>query len=155
MVKHPGMYLWSSYRAMVGEVPSPPWLATDGLLSQFGSRRTDARRRYEKFVMGGVHGESIWSELRQQIYLGDEKFVDRMQRKAKIQGDELSIPRAQRRKPAPPLAQIVARYPNRDDAIVAAYSTGIYSYREIAEQLDLHLATVGRIVRSRMLQCEN
>jgi len=154
MVKHPGMYLWSSYRAMMGEAPSPHWLATDGLLSQFGSRRNDARRRYEKFVMEGIHGESIWGGLRQQIYLGDEKFVDRMQRKAKFQGDALSIPRVQRRKPAPPLNQIVARYPDRDDAIMAAYSTGIYSYREIAEQLGIHLATVGRIVRSRMLQCE-
>ena len=32
MVKHPGKYPWSSYRAMVGEVPTPRWLASDVLL---------------------------------------------------------------------------------------------------------------------------
>ncbi|MDH4275546.1 MAG: helix-turn-helix domain-containing protein [Gammaproteobacteria bacterium] len=35
------------------------------------------------------------------------------------------------------------------------YETGGYSYREIAEHLGLHLATVGRIIRWRMLQGEN
>ena len=34
-------------------------------------------------------GTTLWAELRQQIYLGDERFVERMQRKAEIQGDEL------------------------------------------------------------------
>jgi len=32
MVKQPGDWPWSSFRAMVGEVPAPKWLATDGLL---------------------------------------------------------------------------------------------------------------------------
>ena len=92
-----------------------------------------------------------WGELQQQIYLGDEKFVKRVQRKVGIQGDELSIPRAQRRVPAPTLAKIAAKYPERNDAIYAAYATGAYSYREIAEYYGLHLATVGRVIRERML----
>jgi hypothetical protein len=97
------------------------------------------------------HRKSIWKGLRQQIFLGDEKFVARMQKKAEVQGDELSIPRIQRRGPAPSLATIAARHHTRDDAIVAAYDTGVYSYREIAEHFGLHLATVGRIVRARLL----
>ena len=44
---------------------------------------------------------------------------------------------------------------DRDDAIVTAYGTGAYSYRKIAEHFQLHLASVGRIIRARMLQCEN
>ena len=40
-------------------------------------------------------------------------------------------------------------------AIVTADGTGVYSYREIAEHFQLHLAIVGRIIRIRMLQCEN
>ena len=92
-----------------------------------------------------------WAELRQQIYLGDERFVERMQRKAEIQGDELSIPRGQRRAPVPSLAAIARKHRDRDDAIVTAYGTGVYSYREIAEHFQLHLATVGRIIRARML----
>ena len=50
MVKDPQAYEWSSYRAMVGQAPVPAWLATDGLLAQFGKRRSDARRRYGQFV---------------------------------------------------------------------------------------------------------
>jgi len=73
-----------------------------------------------------------------------------MQKKAKVQGDELTIPRRQRRPPAATLAAIAAKYPERDDAVVAAYGTGSYSYREIAEHFGVHLATVGRIVRRRM-----
>ncbi|MBK9426861.1 MAG: transposase [Gammaproteobacteria bacterium] len=149
-VRHPGKYTWSSYGAMVGEAPAPDWLATDGLLAQFGKRRAEARQRYSRFVAEGMSKGSIWENLRQQIYLGDEKFVTRMQRKAKVEGDELSIPRAQRRKPAPSLAAIAARHRHRDDAIDAAYATGTYSYREIADHFGIHLATVGRIVRSRM-----
>ena len=41
-----------------------------------------------------------------------------------IQGDELSIPRAQRRAPAPTLAWVAAKHPDRNDAIAAAYATG-------------------------------
>jgi putative transposase len=150
MVRHPGKYTWSSYGAMVGEAPAPDWLATDGLLAQFGKRRAQARQRYSRFVAEGMSNASIWESLRQQIYLGDEKFVTRMQRKAKVAGDALSIPRAQRRKPVPSLAALAARHPHRDDAIVAAYATGTYSYREIGDHFGIHLATVGRIIRSRM-----
>jgi putative transposase len=94
MVKHPGKYPWSSYHAMVGEVQVPDWLTTDVILGQFGKRRAEAWRRYSEFVLGGIAGSSIWDGLRQQIFLGDEKFVARMQRKADVRGDELSIPRA-------------------------------------------------------------
>jgi REP-associated tyrosine transposase len=155
LVKRPEAYPWSSYRAMIGTASVPSWLATDGLLSQFGKRRAEARQRYRRFVQEGKGRPSIWSELRQQMYLGDEKFVARMQKRIKVQGDELSIPRAHRRAAPPPLAAIAAKYRKRNDAIVAAYATGAYSYREIAGHFDLHLATVGRVIRSAMLQNEN
>lgn len=45
MVKEPGAWSWSSYLAMIGAQPVPPWLATDGLLAAFGTRRADAMRR--------------------------------------------------------------------------------------------------------------
>jgi len=149
MVKTPGDWAWSSYRAMVGEAAVPSWLAVDGLLSLFDPRRGQARRRYRRFVAEGIGQESLWAGLRQQIYLGDEKFIRRMQRKATAP-DEMTIPRAQRRPPAPPIAAIAKRYVHRDEAIVAAYATGAYSYRAIAEHFDLNLVTVGRIVRASL-----
>ena len=142
---------WSSYRAMIGKAPAPTWLATDGILALFAKRRTTAQQRYREFVKQGIKSASIWEELQQQIYLGDEKFIKRMQRKVGIQGDKLSIPRAQRRAPAPTLEKIDAKYRERNDTIYAAYATGAYSYREIAAYYGLHLATVGRIIREQIL----
>ncbi|MDA3870437.1 MAG: transposase [Gammaproteobacteria bacterium] len=150
IVKDLDIYAWSSYQAMVGKAPVPRWLATDGILALFGKRRAEARQRYGKFVAEGIDKESIWSGLRQQIYLGNEKFVRRAQKKADMQGDELTIPRVQRRAPAPSLAALEKKNRNRNDAIIAAYKTGAYSYREIAQHFGLHLATVGRLVRERM-----
>jgi len=155
MVVHAGDWPWSSYGAMVGEATVPKWLATDGLLALFGARRGVARKRYQKFVAEGTGKGSIWSDVRQQIFLGDETFVERMQRQARVQGDELSIPKAQRRAPAPSLEVIAGKHNDRDAAIAAAYATGAYSYREIAEYFGIHLATVGRIIRKGVLPCEN
>ena len=155
MVAQPGEWSWSSYRAMVGEAPTPTWLSTDGLLAQFGEIRTLARRGYREFVAAGIGGDSVWTGLRQQIYLGDEAFVARSQAMARVAGDELSIPQIQRRPPAPSLEVIRRQHDERDAAIVAAYATGAYSFRELGEYFGLHLATIGRIVRKRMLRSEN
>jgi REP element-mobilizing transposase RayT len=154
MVSSPEQWPWSSYPPMMGKAPVPKWLSIDGLLSQFGKVRSRARQRYRKFVLEGME-QNIWEGLRQQIYLGDEKFVKRMQSKLQIDGDRLTVPRAQRRPPALSLAKIAARHKDRNRAIVAAYASGAYSYREIAAYFNIHLATVGRVVRSSMLQCEN
>jgi REP element-mobilizing transposase RayT len=154
IVSQPDEWKWSSYRAAMGLCPAPPWLAVDYVLRNFGSDRRSARENYRQFVLAGV-GERIWDGLRQQIYLGDEAFVKTMQRAASIQGDELSIPRGQRRSPAPSLAEIAANAGDRNAAIVAAYATGAYSYKAIAEYFGIHLATVGRVVRPAMQQREN
>ncbi len=154
MVKYPGEYVWSSYGAMVGDAPTPQCLATDGLLSVFSSRRSEARRRHTRFVEEGIDTPSIWAELRQQIYLGDDKFIRRMQKKMNPAGDALSIPKTQRRGPALSLDSIAAKYRERNSAIIAAYATGCYSYREIAGYFGIHLATVGRIIRQAMQQRE-
>jgi len=150
----PEEWPWSSYRAMIGTAPAPKWLAVDGLLSQFGSPREQARRRYRAFVYEGM-GQDIWQGLRQQIYLGNEAFVTRMQSKSRIEGDRLSVPQPQRRPPPPSLEQIEERSANRNAAIATAYATGAYTYREIAAYFGVHLATVGRIVRAEVQQWEN
>lgn len=152
MVEQPEQWQWSSYRAMIGQVATPAWLFTDSLLSQFGTRRKQARQRYRDFVLDGIGQAGPWADLTQQAYLGDAQFVERMQSKMQIRGNELSIPKRQRRAPAATLADIAQAHPERDDAIVAAYETGAYSYSEIAAYHGLHLATVGRIVRKRWMQ---
>jgi hypothetical protein len=46
---------------MIGRAPVPRWLAVDGLPSQFGSSRDEARRR--AFVYEGV-GQTLWEGTR-------------------------------------------------------------------------------------------
>ncbi|MEA3277849.1 MAG: hypothetical protein U9Q81_21715 [Pseudomonadota bacterium] len=96
-VDAPEQWSWSSYRALVGEAPVPDWLAVDGLLREFGTNRKEVRIRHRRFVLEGAGQDGLWDGLRQQTYLGNEKFVQRMQARAQVSGDLLTVPRAQRR----------------------------------------------------------
>ncbi|HLF96201.1 MAG TPA: transposase [Methylococcaceae bacterium] len=148
MVGHAGEWRWSSYRAMVGEALVPAWLATSALLARFGAPATEAVRRYETFVAQGNGAESIWRYLNRQVYLGDERFVVRMQAR-KAEGQEnVNVPRAQRRPPAPPLQAIASAHESREAAMAAAHASGEYSYQQIANFFGVHFTTVGRVVRA-------
>ena len=148
MAQHPGGWPWSSYNATVGATSPPNWLSVDALLGQFAEQGSIARRRYKIFVEEGIGRESLWSELKGQIYLGDDRFVTRTQ--ARLDGaavKDVNIPRPQRRAPPPPLNLIGARHQDRTGAMVVAHETGQYSYRQIGEHFGLHFTTVGRMVR--------
>ena len=131
----------------MGLEPSPPWLAIDGLLACFAKKRSLAQQRYAQFVTEGIQVDSPWTNLKGQVFLGDEQFVNRMQAHIQSGRDDVQIPLAQRRPKPPPLAEIEKRSPDRDAAIIAAYATGGYSYQQIAEYFGVHFTTVGRIVR--------
>ncbi len=146
MVKAPGDWPWSSYAAMLGWQDAPDWLATDGLLAAFSKQRAAARRHYARFVDEGIGAESVWTALRGQVYLGDEAFVAKMQKRA-AQSDDVNVPKAQRRPPPVPLEKHAARNRDRDAAMVAAHASGHYSYQQIAEHFGVHFTTVGRVVR--------
>lgn len=54
MVVSPEQWQWSSYDYCMRDQQAPPWLDTEWLLSQFGSKRKQARAAYAKFVLDGV-----------------------------------------------------------------------------------------------------
>ncbi|MFN4291164.1 MAG: transposase [Permianibacter sp.] len=147
MVRDASRWAWSSYAEMVGVRSAPEWLETDWLLAQFGKQRQRAIANYIEFVREGMKRDSVWAELKGQIYLGSDKFVERMQRVAADQAEIGEIPRQQRRAIAKPLAHYAKREPSRDAAIVSAYATGDYTMQEIAAYFDIHYATVSRIIR--------
>jgi REP element-mobilizing transposase RayT len=147
MVKRPGQWSWSSYRATAGTAAAPVWLTIDDLLAEFGKRRAVARQKYQEFINEGIGRESIWKDLRGQIYLGDEGFVQRMRGKLGDRAEDVNIPRVQQRGPAPKLSTVRRKYKDRDEAIRVAYQTGAYSYQQIAKEFGVHFTTVGRIVR--------
>ena len=147
MVTHPAQWPWSSYQQTVGQAQTPAWLCVDSTLHQFASRRKAAIRHYEEFVLAGIGLEPIWKNLSRQVFLGGESFVQRVMAQSRS-GDDLNIPRIQRRPPAPSLVDIARRHGSRDAGIQAAWATGEYSYSQIATHYGLHFTTVGRIVRA-------
>jgi putative transposase len=150
IVKHPRLWAWSSYRAMIRTLPTPVWLTTGDLLASFSKRRAAASESYQQFIEDGIAKESIWKDLKGQIYLGDNDFVEQAQARLGERDQDANIPRLQQRRPAPDLSAIRRQYKNRDDAIRAAYESGVYNYQQIAKEFGVHFGTVGRIVRQAM-----
>lgn len=52
----------SSYAAMIGKEPPPPWLQTDWILGQFSDHRNSAITRYIDFVRAGRSGSAQFME---------------------------------------------------------------------------------------------
>ena len=70
---------------------------TKELLCQFGRTTAQARERYTRFVHEAQTPSSLWNNLRNQMYLGDERFVVQMQSRLKDTGTLEEIPQVQRR----------------------------------------------------------
>jgi len=149
MVKEAGNWPWSSYRATIGRQTAPEWLQTDWLLGQFAAKRSRAVSKYKEFVYAGAGLPSLWSALRNQIYLGSEDFVARMHKKVEAGRDLSEIPRAQRRPVAKPLEYYTSRYRDPRVGMVAAYRSGDYSMKAIAHRFGVHYSTVSRAVMAR------
>ena len=138
---------WSSYHSMIGEQFAPEWLETDWLLSQFSVQKKRAIVQYKDFVRAGAGQSSIWEDLTQQIYLGDEHFLKEMQKTMDQQADLSEIPRAQRRPPAKSLRYYEENYQDRKRGIVEAYRTGDYTMKDIADYFNVHYSTVSRAIK--------
>ena len=143
---------WSSYRAMIGLAKKPEWLQVDWLLSAFGSSKSSAIHEFEKFVADGIDTPSVWKDLRQQIYLGDDNFVEKMQHLIDRNTDLSEIPRTQARPQPQPLDEFLRLERDRDRAIARAYQSGGYTLKEIAAFFDLHYSTISRIARNSKIK---
>ncbi len=146
MVRGPEEWPWSSYRATIGMDKADSFVETDWLLRAFGSDSQRAIGAYRRFVADGIHADSVWGALKNQVYLGSEAFVDRMQALIGPDRDLREVPRIQRRPMAKPLEYYRNLPGNRNEAIAAAYRTGAYSMQEIADQFGVGRMTVRRAV---------
>ena len=145
MCAMPEEWPWSSYQAMVGLAPCPDWLDTGWLMAQFDGDAALARMAYTDHVRAGIGLPSMWDELKNALYLGDDDFAAALQIKLQDKLAHTEIPCAQRRSAAPPLAQFVAQ-PERNAAMAQAYATRCYSLKDIALAFGVHYATVSRAV---------
>jgi REP element-mobilizing transposase RayT len=148
MVSYPGEWVWSSYRATAGLCAAPPWLTTDWILGVFSIQRGEAIKRYNAFVVEGNNQPAPWGNLKNQIYLGSESFVENLQRKISTDTPLWEIPLAQKRPPPKPLAQIADEYV-RDEAIAQAYASGGYGLKEIGNHFGLHYSRISRIIKAK------
>jgi putative transposase len=146
MVTSPEQWRWSSYHATAGQAHTPDWLATEWVLRQFGTRRTHAHARFAQFVRDGQTQPSIWDGLRNQIYLGDEQFVARMQSQINDEKPLDEIPRVQRRMCRLSLEDFARQHGNQRSAMAAAYLSGAHTMKAIASYFGVHYSTVSRAV---------
>jgi len=140
---------WSSYRATIGQVKGSKCLNVDWLLGTFGKRKSNAVKRYKIFVSEGKGQPSPWLMLRNQVYLGSEQFVEKMQ--SLLEGDrELSeVPASQRRPVPKALGDYEASSHDRNTAITNAYRSGGYTLKEIGNHFGLHYSTVSGIIKNQ------
>jgi len=165
LVEEPGDWVWSSYRAHVCQVPTPGWLDTDGLhgylLGRSAQSPADRRRAAARYVqlVAAARDLRLWeSALRQQIYLGSEAFVERMQQQMlSSRANTTEVPRAQRT-PAgsatPELALRALKSGHGSDAELArCYRTSGVTMAQIAAAIGVSVPTVSR--RIARGQCES
>lgn len=155
LVSKPQAWLWSSYRAHAGLAAAPVWLDVAGLhgyvLGRAARGASDRRRagvRYAELV-ASAGDVPLWeTALRQQIYLGDERFVERMQRLAEPRrASAREVPKAQRRKAGTvTLAQWLARCHTREEAVYRAYAESGLNMTEIATEMGLSVSRVSRLI---------
>jgi putative transposase len=154
MVRAPENWPWSSYLAHVGAVPAPQWLDCEGLhgylLGHAPRGTSDRRRAANRYaaLVGEGRRVDLWSRgLRQQIYLGDEHFVERMQALMNPkQGEDRELPRAQRRPPTQGLEHWLNACATREEALWRAHTEGGLTMSAIADQLSLSVSRVSRLI---------
>ena len=149
MVQDVHEWPWSSYPYMIDEQKAAEWLETDWLLGCFGKKRSENIRHYKNFVRAGIGLPPIWENLKYQIYLGQDDFIEKIQKQYDgATSEELrEVCRLQRRSLAKPLSWYEENIEDRKQAMVAAYSTGNYSMKEIADQFGVHYSTVSRAIK--------
>ena len=153
MADSPEGYAWSSYRATIGRAAAPEFLTTDWLLARFDEKKRRAQRQFAAFVKAGMKIEkSPWAELKGQIYLGDESFVEHLSQHISENRDTLrEVPKKQKHANRPKLKQLFegnARS-NKEERNLSIYKAHVnkgYKLQEIADFLDMHYASISRIV---------
>ncbi len=147
MVKDAVDWPWSSYQAMLGLQEAPNWLETDWILRQFSVQRKRGIAKYIDFVREGVGLPSLWLNLSQQIYLGDERFIESLQKKVAKDVDLSEVPRPQRRSKLKALKYYEQTYKDRNKGMQEAFYSGDYTMKDIAVHFGVHYSTVSRAIK--------
>ncbi len=141
-VKHPNQFKWSSCRYLYGKDKVPGYVDLEWFSEGFSSDTGN----FDEFLEEN-HSRDVVSETRKQIYLGDDNFIELVQKKTSKASKSKDIPRYQVTKPVSSLINGFARSGNsREEAIAKTYLTGDYTLREVADAVSVHYSVVSKIV---------
>ena len=140
-VRHPSQFKWSSCRYLYGKDEVPGHVDLEWFSEGFSSDRNT----FDKFLEENIPRDVI-SEIRKQIYLGDDEFIELVQEKTRGSRSK-DIPKYQLTKPVSGMINgFVRSGDSREDAIARTYLTGDYTLREVADAVAVHYSVVSKIV---------
>ena len=152
LVEDPAHYRWSSYLEVLGRRKAAEFLDTAYSLSLFSQPGRSSIEEYEAFVLNGL-GSEIWSKLRGNLILGNERFSKELKDRFDALKDCRDISRKERFAIRPSLSEIIgdSEYglEERNSRIVKAKVEYGYTLKEIAVFLGLHRNSIWRIVASK------
>jgi putative transposase len=96
MVSHLEDWKWSSYRGAIGLEVAHPCVDSRWLLGLFGKSRAVAQRRYKAFVAKEGSDSSPLENVKNQIYLGSDEFITKVQTCIRSDQSVDDIPKPQR-----------------------------------------------------------
>jgi putative transposase len=149
VIEKPEDWRWSSYRITAGLDKETDYLTTGWILGMFNSRKAVAQKQYRAFVREGFDRGSPWEELRGQVLLGDEKFVEKFKDLLEDKKQIKEIPRRERYVSRPRLEKIFRgkeAKDQRDLGVKSAHMSHGYTLKEIADYLGIHYTTVSKVI---------
>jgi putative transposase len=155
IVQVPQDWPWSSFLAHAGLASCPPWLdgtavqgAMLGHAPETVAQQGLAARRYVALVQAAGPQASPWETgMRQQVFLGDALFVERMQAQASQASlRSRAVPRPQRSRPIS-LAHCLQASGSRSEALYRAHVEGGLTMTAIALEMGLSLGRVSQLVK--------
>jgi putative transposase len=99
-------------------------------------------------VREGIKSPPFWDDLKQQILLGSDAFIEQMREKIEQAKDLSEVPIAQRRPNPASIKQYEKKAASQNIAIHDAYTSGGYTLKEIGDHFDLHYSTVSGIIKN-------
>lgn len=124
MVREAKDWPWSTYHKTAGMLSNDAWLTTERLLSAFSKKQGTAQKKYSEFVSQGKNQSSPWVFLKNQEFLGGEKYVCQILNDIDQNKDLSEIPKSQRKEKAKELTWYEKRAMSRNEAIKLSYESG-------------------------------
>lgn len=151
--KNYATYKWSSYKATAGLAKGLSFLESDWILSQFAKRTATAQKKYIDYVKAGKRSKSPLSDVRGQIFLGSDDFVQKLMPQLKKGKSKKDIPKWQKNLDRPPIEEVFKNIGNksvkqRNARIKQANQKYGYTLKQIGDHLGLHYTSVSRIINS-------